>query len=294
MPESQPSVSDVMRQLSILTSKFESSASQLQSLQEGMLLLQSQMGRLDRMEGDLSRLSTQNKEALQMVARASDSPSAYDISIHDLPQEHVLQPEHWKPEHYCSDNLRRQLLQRVEHEVRKLFGNSADPTAVPGDSIGLKDALDTIQSHLEACDELVKRGQAVSMKSITPAIENVIFLRYKHKWGRRVALQWKDALKSSPIGSRYDNAHDTAMEFYKNCSIVQGAVSLSQAKNGGGRGFAASGRGRTRGRGGRGGRSYGGGGGVARIQSLKHMVLRWRVQTRSSQYSWRPHSKRLG
>ena len=183
MPESQPSVSDVMRQLSILTSKFESSASQLQSLQEGMLHLQSQMGRLDRMEGNLSRLSTQNKEALQMVARASDSPSAYDISIHDLPQEHVLQPEHWKPEHYCSDNLRRQLLQRVEHEVRKLFGNSADPTAVPGDSIGLKDALDTIQSHLEACDELVKRGQAVSMKSITPAIENVIFLRYKHKWG---------------------------------------------------------------------------------------------------------------
>ena len=38
---------------------------------------------------------------------------------------------------------------------------------------------------------------------------------------------------------------------------------------------------------------HGGGGGVARIQSLKHMVLRRRVQTRSSQYSRRPHSKRL-
>ena len=37
-----------------------------------------------------------------------------------------------------------------------------------------------------------------------------------------------------------------------------------------------------------------GGGGVARIQSLKHMVLRRRVQTRSSQYPRRPHSKRLG
>ena len=255
MPDGQPSVSDVMRQLTLLTTKFESNSSQLQVLQEGMVHLQSELRRLDRMEGDLNRLSTQNKEALQMVARSSDSPT-YDISVHDLPQEHVLQPEHWKPEHYCSDNLRRQLIQRVEHEVRKLFGNSADPTAVPGDAIGLKDALDTIQSHLECCDELVKRGQEVSMKSISSAIENVIFLRYKHKWGRRVALQWKDALKCAPIGSKYDTAHNTAMEFYKNCSIAQGAVAVSQAKNGGGRGFAASGRGRIRGRGGRGGLGY--------------------------------------
>ena len=57
---------------------------------------------------------------------------------------------------------------------------------MPGDAIGLKDALDTIQSHLECCDELVKRNQEVPMNTVA---SNGVLVK-------QLALSWHCVLVS--------------------------------------------------------------------------------------------------
>ena len=68
---------------------------------------------------------------------------------------------------------------RLEHELRKFFGHSADPASVAGDAISLRESLDTISKHLEACHDLARNDQQFSMESIEPSMENLHFLKYK-------------------------------------------------------------------------------------------------------------------
>ena len=128
-----------------------------------------------------------------------------------------------------------------------------DQASIAGDAISLKESLETILKHPQACHDLARVGQQTSMKSIEPAFENLHFLRIKHKMGKAAAQHWKECVQSAPMVEKYEKACDSTLEFAKNAAIAQGAIAYAGSKNGGGRGHGGGSRGRYRRHGERGG-----------------------------------------
>ena len=248
MAEGQPpSPRDVIQQLGDNTRM-------MQRMEELMASTKIDQERIGMLEATVERQSAQIREALGMAAKSVSAPGGYDPAAHDLPHEKLFRPKEWEYRHFCSDLYRDNLIGRLEHEIRKQFGNSKDPGAVAGDAISLRESLDTISKHLQDCGLHARAGRPFSMVSVEPAFENLHYLRYKHKFGREYGRYWKETARSAPMDDQYTQAHEATMSYYQNMSIAQGAA--MNAKNGGGRGYGERFRGPFRGvgraRGGRG------------------------------------------
>ena len=132
MSEGQPpSPRDVVLQLSENTRMMK-------RMEEMMATAQIDKERIGLLEATVERQSAQIREALGMAAKNVTAPSGYDPAAHDLPQDKLFRPKEWEYRHFCSELYRRNLIGRLEHEIRKHFGNSKDPGAVAGDAISLR------------------------------------------------------------------------------------------------------------------------------------------------------------
>ena len=78
-----------------------------------------------------------------------------------------------------------------------------EPGAVAGDAILLRESHDTISRHLEDCAEHARAERPFAMGAIEPALENLHYLRCKHKFGRDYGRYRRETVRSAPLDDKY-------------------------------------------------------------------------------------------